>query len=143
VPDYWATTYHRLREPVNLKTAARDAKSLSASIHAAATATTTAARAADALEAVPAVNRTIAARLERHLRRLATGAACNVEHFALDTGAAAETTAVAATTTAAFALATAHGTAGTASLGLAEAARSVEFLVVAAELEFLSAVRAG
>jgi hypothetical protein len=136
----WAPTYHRPREAVNENLLPRKLDSLSASVHAATTATA-ATWPADALEAITAVDRSIAARLERHLGGLTTAAAHDVEHLAFDAGATAETAAVAATT--ALALTAAQGAARAATLGLCEAARGVEFLVVAAEQEFLSTVRAG
>jgi hypothetical protein len=118
---------------------------LAPTIHPTTTATTTASAgastgAANALEAVTAVDRPVAAWLEGYLRWLATVAADDVEELALDARAAAE---AAAATTVTFTLVAAHGTAGAAALGLREAARGVEFLVLCAERKFLAAVRTG
>jgi hypothetical protein len=109
----------------------------------AATATAEAAAAgrgpADTLKTVAAVDRAVAARLEGNLGRLATVAANHVEELALDARAAAEA-ALAATT--AFPLIASQGATGAATLRFTEATRCVELLVVRAECELLSAVRA-
>ena len=94
---------------------------------------------ADALEAVAAVDWTVAAGLEGHLGGLTAAAADDVEELALGTGGAGEAAAAAI----AFALVAAHGAAGAAALGLGEAARRVELLVLGAERELLATVRTG
>jgi hypothetical protein len=123
------------RQPVNERWCARW---LATVVHAAAAPAGT----PDALEAVTAVHRAVAARLERHFGRLPTAAANHVEHLALGSRRAHETACT--TTAAAFAFATcaALGTAGAAALGVAEATRGVELLVVGAEGKLLAAVRA-
>jgi hypothetical protein len=119
-------------------------------VHTAAAATTAtagataASGATDALEAVAAVDRTVSAWLEGHFGGLAAVAADDVEELTL--GARATTGAAeAATATAGVAvtLVAAHGAAGAAALGLGEAAGGVELLVLGAECELLSTVRAG
>jgi hypothetical protein len=89
--------------------------------------TTTAAEAAtagrgpsDTLEAVAAINRAVAARLEGDFSRLATVAANHVKELALDARAAAE---AALATTTAFPLIASQGATGAATLGLAESTR--------------------
>jgi len=91
---------------------------------AAATAT------ADAIEAVPAVDGAVAARLEGHAGDVTAAAAGDFEHFALDAGRPVEPTGAAI---AAFAFAAALSAAGAAALGLAKAAGLVELLVITAE----------
>ena len=93
------------------------------------------------LEAVAAVNRLVAARLERHFGRTSAAAACRAEHLALT---AAETA------TAAPAIAAACSTAGLTSLtaiGAAiwfvlEAFLSIEFLLTGSKCKLRAAIDA-
>jgi hypothetical protein len=95
------------------------------------------------LEAVAAVNRLVAARLERHFGRTSAAAACRAEHLALT---AAETAAAAA----AAAIAAACSTAGLTSLtaiGAAiwfvlEAFLSIEFLLTGSKCKLCAAIDA-
>jgi hypothetical protein len=102
---------------------------------------TAATRTADTLEAVPAVYGTVAAGLEGHLGRLAAVAANHVEQLPLGTGCAVEAATTA--TRVAFTLVAAHSAARAAALGLGEAAGGVELLILGAECELLSTIRAG
>jgi hypothetical protein len=93
------------------------------------------------LEAVAAVNRLVAARLERHFGRTSAAAACRAEHLALST---------AETATAAAAIAAACSTAGLTSLtaiGAAiwfvlEAFLSIEFLLTGSKCKLCAAIDA-
>ena len=87
------------------------------------------------LEAVAAINRTVIARTERNLGFYATRRASYVEHFALLTGTAAETTTVVLL----FASSAALG--ATARL-IGEAFLSIKFLLGCGEYELYAAIAA-
>jgi hypothetical protein len=87
-------------------------------------------------EAVAAVHRTVATRLEGYLRLLAAVATYDVEQLSVGAGRTAHTGRVAA-----FTLNATGAAAVTAALGLGEAALGVELLIVGREDELRAAVR--
>jgi hypothetical protein len=90
------------------------------------------------LKALSAVDRLVAARLERHFGRTSAAAACRTEHLALTTAVEART----APSAAAF-CGFAGGSAVRASAGFVlETLLSVELLLAGSERELLSAVDA-
>jgi hypothetical protein len=96
---------------------------------------------ADSFEAVAAIDGSVSARLEGHLGLLAAAAADDVEHLTLCSRGTREA-ATATTATISLAAVAALSATGATALGVGEAARGVELLVVCAKCELLSAVSA-
>jgi len=92
------------------------------------------------LEAVAAVNRLVAARLERHFGRTSAAAACRAEHLALSAAESAAATAIAAAcSTAGLTSLTAIGA---AIWFVLEAFLSIEFLLTGSKCKLRAAIDA-
>jgi hypothetical protein len=118
--------------------AAATAAVTTATATAAAVATAGTLASAHLVEAVAAVDRAVTTRLERHLGRLATAAAYDVEKLTLGARCTTEATSVATVSV------SAPGTAAVAAaLRLRESPLGVKFLVICGKDELRTAVDAG